>query len=226
MRIGVIVAMDKEMELLLDEIDNASRVLDNNMTFVIGKIGGIDVVAMKCGIGKVNAAVGTTLMVSKFAPDAVINTGVAGAGDSSLAMGDVVVGERVAYHDVWCGPETELGRIQGLPHYFEADKKLVDGVPDEAGIHKGLICSGDWFVDTTERALAIKRDYPDVLALDMESGSIAQVCHVMHVPFMSLRVISDSPMASHDNTLDYTAFWQDAPRHTFAILKSILSSLR
>ena len=138
---------------------------------------------------------------------------------------DVVAGARVAYHDVWCGPESELGQVQGLPLYFEGASRLLDLVPEREGIHKGLICSGDQFIDKLEDIKRIKRSFPDALAVDMESGAISQVCYLNKVPFLALRVISDSPGASHDNTKQYLDFWTDAPQETFMLLKDIIKRL-
>jgi adenosylhomocysteine nucleosidase len=180
---------------------------------------------MQCGIGKVNAAMGTLMLVNHFAPNYVINSGVAGGADSSVNVMDVVAGARVAYHDVWCGPESEVGRVQGLPLYFEGANRLLELLPEHDDIHKGLICSGDQFIDKMEDVNRIKGNFPEVLAVDMESGAIAQVCHLTQVPFMALRVISDSPGASHDNTRQYLDFWDDAPRETFTIVKDIITKL-
>ena len=224
-RIAILVAMEKELALVRHLLNSAVEERLASRPVLRGRVGNVEVVAMQCGIGKVNAAVGATMLINRYAPDALINTGVAGAGDPTVAVGDVVVGERVAYHDVWCGPESEFNAVQGLPHYYQADEQLLAAVPGGDDVHRGLICSGDWFVDTMERAQAIKDVYPDVLAVDMESGSLAQTCHVLGVPFLSMRVISDSPMASHDNTKDYTNFWDDAPRQTFAMLKTLLEGL-
>lgn len=226
MTIGIIVAMDKEMALLRNIINDPVEEHAAGKTFISGNIGTTHIVAMQCGIGKVNAAIGGTLLITRYAPDAVINTGVAGAGDARVAVGDVVVGERVAYHDVWCGPESVFNAVQGLPLYYSGAESLLNALPQNNHIHRGLICSGDWFVDTIERASAIKEAYPDVLAVDMESGALAQTCHVLGVPFLSLRVISDSPLASHDNTADYTSFWDDAPQHTFDIVRAMLAVSR
>ena len=225
MKIGIIVAMHKELELLLPLLHDSEESRMGGCEFHRGKVGRHDVIAMQCGIGKVNAAMGTLTLVNAFLPDFVINSGVAGGADKSVNVMDVVVGERVAYHDVWCGPESELGRVQGLPLYFEGAKKLLDLLPKRDDIHKGLICSGDQFIDKMEDVNRIKGNFHDALAVDMESGAIAQVCHLCKVPFMAMRVISDSPGASHDNTRQYMDFWNDAPQETFMLLKDIISRL-
>lgn len=225
MKIGIIVAMHKELELLLPLLQNSEESRMGGCEFHRGKVGRHDVIAMQCGIGKVNAAIGTLTLVNSFLPDFVINSGVAGGADKSISVMDVVAGARVAYHDVWCGPESELGQVQGLPLYFEGAKRLLDLVPNREGIHKGLICSGDQFIDTLDAVSRIKGNFPEALAVDMESGAIAQVCHLNKVPFLALRVISDSPGASHDNTRQYLDFWNDAPQETFNLVKDIITRL-
>ena len=225
MKIGIIVAMHKELELLLPLLQNSEESRMGGCEFHRGKVGRHDVIAMQCGIGKVNAAIGTLTLVNSFLPDFVINSGVAGGADQSISVMDVVAGARVAYHDVWCGPESEQGQVQGLPLYFEGAKRLLDLVPDREGIHKGLICSGDQFIDTLDAVSRIKGNFPEALAVDMESGAIAQVCHLNKVPFLALRVISDSPGASHDNTRQYLDFWADAPQETFNLVKDIITRL-
>ena len=225
MKIGIIVAMHKELELLLPLLQNSEESRMGGCEFHRGKVGRHDVIAMQCGIGKVNAAIGTLTLVNSFLPDFVINSGVAGGADSTVNVMDVVAGARVAYHDVWCGPESELGQVQGLPLYFKGAHRLLDLVPDREGIHKGLICSGDQFIDTIDAVKRIKGNFPDVMAVDMESGAIAQVCHLNKVPFLALRVISDSPGASHDNTRQYLDFWTDAPQETFNLVKDIITRL-
>ena len=225
MRIGIIVAMAKELELLLPLLQDSEESRMGGFVFHRGKMGRHDVMVMQCGIGKVNAAMGALMLVNNFTPNYVINSGVAGGADVSVNVMDVVAGARVAYHDVWCGPESEVGQVQGLPLYFEGAKRLLDLVPERDSIHKGLICSGDQFIDTMDAVNRIKGDFPDALAVDMESGAIAQVCHLNNVPFLALRVISDSPGASHDNTKQYLDFWTDAPRESFALLKDMIKRL-
>ncbi|MBO6251175.1 MAG: 5'-methylthioadenosine/adenosylhomocysteine nucleosidase [Muribaculaceae bacterium] len=225
MKIGVIVALSKELDLLLPLLENHDVVEADDYVFHCGTMGRHTIVAMQCGIGKVNAAVGTASMLGHFKPDAVVNTGVAGAADAQVNVMDVVVGERVAYHDVWCGPESEWGAVQGLPLYYEGSRSLLSAIQPDESTKRGLIASGDQFIDTLAKIQEIKSHFPDALAVDMESGAIAQVCHLRHVPFLSVRVISDSPGAGHDNTKQYTDFWEDAPEHTFELLRNILKTL-
>ncbi|MBQ6080224.1 MAG: 5'-methylthioadenosine/adenosylhomocysteine nucleosidase [Muribaculaceae bacterium] len=225
MKIGIIVAMRKELDLLLPLLQNSEESRMSGFEFHRGKVGRHDVMVMQCGIGKVNAAMGALMLVNNFSPNYVINTGVAGGADKSVNVMDMVAGARVAYHDVWCGPESELGQVQGLPLYFEGAERLLELLPERDDIHKGLICSGDQFIDTMEQVERIKGNFPDALAVDMESGAIAQVCYLNKVPFLALRVISDSPGASHDNTRQYLDFWNDAPQETFLQLQDMINKL-
>lgn len=225
MKIGIIVAMHKELELLLPLLQESEKSRMGGFVFYRGRVGRHDVIAMQCGIGKVNAAMGTLTLVNAFLPDFVINSGVAGGADLAVSVMDVVAGDRVAYHDVWCGPESLVGQVQGLPLYFEGASRLLELLPERDDIHKGLICSGDQFIDKKEDVERIKGNFPDALAVDMESGAIAQVCCLCNVPFLALRVISDSPGASHDNTKQYLDFWNDAPQETFMLLKEIIKGL-
>ena len=222
MKIGIIVAMRKELALLLPLLSNPSSESHDGLEFHTGTIGSNQVIAMQCGIAKVNAAIGTVTLINHYAPSLIINSGVAGGTDKSVNVMDIVVGSRVAYHDVWCGPESTYGAVQGLPLYYEADKHASQLVANDKTVKKGLIVSGDQFVDSIEQVKIIKSHFPDALAVDMESGAIAQVCELRNVPFMSMRVISDSPGASHDNTKQYNDFWDAPPAATFNVLHNLL----
>lgn len=226
MKIGIIVAMGKELKLLLPLIESHSIITLNDIEFHVGKIGRHEVTAMQCGIGKVNAAIGTMTMVENFHPDLVINTGVAGGAGSAAGILDVVVAERIAYHDVWCGPGTEWGDAAGCPRFFES-AQAITSLPCLNGNEKikhGLICSGDIFISKAEEVERIRSLYPDVMAVDMESASIAQVCYLKNVPFFCARVISDTP-GGEDNIAQYENFWDDAPKHTFETLKNVISNI-
>ena len=226
MTIGIIVAMRKELDLLLHLLNNTSETVVDGFTFYQGTIGMNPVVAMQCGIGKVNAAMGALTLINRFEPHRVINTGVAGGADKCVKVMDIVAARHVSYHDVWCGPESPLGQVQGLPLHYDAAPDLLAMVPSRNDIKVGLTCSGDQFIDSLEKVQAIKANFPEALAVDMESAAIAQVCYVRKVGFMSLRVISDSPGASNDNTQQYLDFWTEAPQHTFEVLIQIIQHIK
>ncbi len=225
MNIGIIVAMSKELNLLLPLLNDPKQTKVDNFIFHSGSIGNNQIIAMQCGIGKVNAALGALTLIKNFNVDLIINSGVAGGGDSSVNVMDIIVGEKVAYHDVYCGPESTLGAVQGLPLYYEGSKSIISKMAFDESIKLGLICSGDQFIDTIEQVKRIKNMFPEVLAVDMESAAIAQTCHLYDTPFLSMRVISDSPGANHDNAKQYENFWEQAPEHTFNVLHKLILNI-
>ncbi len=222
MKIAIIAAMSKELALLLPLIESASTVTANGFTFHTGRIGRHEVIAVECGIGKVNAAVGTLTLIDCFHPDLVINTGVAGGTGNGASILDVIIADRIGYHDVWCGPGTVPGQAAGCPATF--DCPLPDSFFEGMNVKRGLVASGDIFVSRPEEVEKILGIWPDAKAVDMESAAIAQVCHLKSVPFVCIRVISDTPGAA-DNIAQYENFWSDAPAHTFATLTSIIERL-
>lgn len=214
--------MSKELALLLHNIEDESRVTVNNRNFYIGRIGRHEVVLAQCGIGKVNAAVGTLTLIENFHPSLIINTGVAGGTGAGARVMDVVAATAVGYHDVWCGPDTEWGQAADCPRLFECP------LPDDAfhglALKRGLIASGDIFVSDAATVERILKVYPEAVAVDMESAAVAQVCYLKDVPCVVLRVISDTPGAA-DNVAQYANFWDTAPTCTFEAVGALLGKL-
>lgn len=229
MTIAIINAMHKEHEQLVALLDDVNTVQNDYFSFVEGTLNGHRLVLMESGIGKVNAAIGAVELIKHCQPQALINTGVAGGIDAQLSVMDVVAGQRVAYHDVDCGPESELGQVQGLPLYYEGDKALLKAAqtiqtPEGTQLHSGLICSGDQFITDRAQLQKIKDRYPDGLAVDMESGALAQVCYLYKVPFLSFRIISDTPGAdNHFN--QYQNFWGTMADRSFGVTKALLQAI-
>ncbi|MDE5919628.1 MAG: 5'-methylthioadenosine/S-adenosylhomocysteine nucleosidase, partial [Duncaniella sp.] len=159
-------------------------------------------------------------------PDLVINTGVAG-GTGAARVLDVVVADRVAYHDVWCGPGTLPGQAAGCPSQFPGAPCVLamQTLRDRPEVKFGLVASGDVFVDSPETVTRILTMYPDAVGVDMESGALAQTCHKAGVPFICLRVISDTPGQVADNGAQYESFWTAAPREAFELVKQIIAGL-
>ncbi|MDE6342768.1 MAG: 5'-methylthioadenosine/S-adenosylhomocysteine nucleosidase, partial [Muribaculaceae bacterium] len=177
--------------------------------------------------GKVNDALNAFRLIEDFNPDLVINSGVAGGADASMRVGSVLVAEEAAYHDVWCGPGTEWGQMDGMPRRFRLDPRVVEAcrkLDDIKDMRFGLICSGDRFVSRAEEVEQIKKVYPDALACDMESAAIAHVCRDCDVPFAVIRVVSDTP-GQADNISQYKNFWKEAPEKTFHAVSAVIGSL-
>ena len=191
-----------------------------------------DVLVQKCGIGKVNAALGAQRMINEFHPDCIISSGCAGGNGDDINIQDVVVSAELCYHDVYCGTAidntTIYGQVQGLPARYPADPYLlrksselkVEGLE----IHPGLIVTGDWFVDSREKMREIIGHFPDAKAVDMESCAIAQTCYINKVPFISFRVISDSPLRDTDAS-QYHNFWDTIAEHSFQVTRTFVESL-
>ena len=161
-------------------------------------------VLWQCGIGKVNAAVGTMMLIQQHRPDCILSTGLAGGIDDSLQVMDVVVGAQTAYHDVYCGMGNEPGQVQGLPR---------------------LMCTGDQFITDRTRQAAIKAMYPDGLACEMESAAIAHTCFLQKVPFLSIRVISDTPGNTDDHQQQWDDFLNSMTDRSFRFVRSFLEHL-
>ncbi len=212
MKIGILTAMESEYKQFVSLQSEGLK--DRN------------IVVRKCGIGKVNAAVTTFDFIKQENPDIIFSTGVAGGCGEDIEIMDVVFAESVSYHDVWCGKPNAKGQIQGLPEEFFAPKEIVSSIKqlNIPNVKFGKTVSGDWFVDTVEKMREIKNNFPDALAVDMESAAIAQVCHIMQIPFISLRIISDIPL-KENNHQQYKDFWKNIAENSFETAKQIILSI-
>ena len=213
MKIGIIVAMDKELRQL------QSLFTDGN------------VMVQKCGIGKVNAALGAQRMINEIHPDIIISSGCAGGNGDDIQIQDVVVSAQLTYHDVYCGKAiddtTIYGQVQGLPARYETSPELLAKATTlDCGvkIHPGLIVTGDWFVDSKEKMREIIAHFPEAKAVDMESCAIAQTCYLNQTPFISFRVVSDIPLRDTDAS-QYHHFWDSIAEHSFQTTKHFVDSL-
>ena len=226
MKIAILVAMDKELALVKSLLQNIEeKKIGDNITVFHGSIASHDIYLSKCGIGKVNSALNTYRIIEAVSPELVINTGV--AGGAGVPVGTVLIADRVAYDDVWCGPSTDYGQADGCPLFFTPAPeviKLASSLYKTEGYHYGLICSGDKFISTAEEIAFIRSHFPDVAAVDMESASIAQTCWLSKVPFNIIRVVSDTP-GEGENIAQYESFWTEAPQKTFAVVKTIIEQL-
>ncbi len=209
MKIGVIVAMDKELKQLQQLFSSEN------------------IIIQKSGIGKVNAAILTVEMIKQYKPDVIISSGCAGGNGDDINVQDVVVSSQLTYHDVYCGTAidntTQYGQVQGLPARYEADSTLLEKAL-KTGAKPGLIVTGDWFVDSKEKMREIISHFPEAKAVDMESAAIAQACYIYKVPFISFRVISDIPLRDTDAS-QYHDFWNTIADNSFHVTKTFIESL-
>lgn len=229
MTIGILTAMQSEHDLLAALIENKTTTQINNFSYLHGTMGAHQIILMQCGIGKVNATIGTTELIRNYAPQYIISTGVAGGIDECLGVMDVVVSKQTVYHDVWCGMGCEHGQIQGLPTFFDANEKLVNAAASlndkqPTKIHCGLICTGDQFITSQEELDTIKKNFPAGLAVDMESCAIAHTCYIYNVPFVSFRIISDTPGVK-EHIQQYEDFWGEMASRSFQVTKHFLEAI-
>ena len=214
MKIGIIVAMDKELRQLQQLFSDGNVRVE------------------KCGIGKVNAALGAQRMINEFHPDCIISSGCAGGNGDDINVQDVVISAELCYHDVYCGraidDTTIYGQVQGLPARFQADpyllNKAINLQTTDIALHPGLIVTGDWFVDSKDKMREIVGHFPEAKAVDMESCAIAQTCYINKVPFISFRIISDIPLRD-TNASQYHNFWENMAERSFQVTKRFVESL-
>lgn len=228
-RIGLLVAMDSEFDLARGLLGDASEIRLGSRRGLTGAIGDKETVLLKTGIGKVNAACTALELMDGWHPDAIINTGVAGGIDRCLSVGDIVVGTATCYHDFYAGEVTDHLKELGFPDPLPAHSGLLDPLRRAAsglgdGVKFGLICTGDQFITNNDALKVIKGKRPDGLAVDMESNAVAHACFTRGLPFVSFRVISDTPWVN-DQAAQYARFWEEAPQKNFRLLRGLIGLL-
>lgn len=229
MKIGIIGAMEQEVATLREKIEGCQTLSLAGCEIYTGKMNGVDVALLKSGIGKVAAAIGTTLLLEHCKPDVVINTGSAGGLDPRLNVGDIVVSTEVRYHDADVtafGYET--GQMAQCPPAFIADAKLIETTEKcvkalDMNAVRGLICSGDAFINGAEPLARIKATFPTVAAVEMEAAAIGHVCYQFNVPFVVVRAISD--VADKESHTSFDEFLPVAARQSSLMVAAIVTAL-
>ena len=226
---GIIGAVDMEVDSLKREVRNAKTTSIAGMEFCEGLLDGVDVVIVKCGMGKVNAGTCAQLLINVFGAKRIINTGVAGSLDASINIGDIVVSKDVVQHDFDLTP---LGYAPGelfgigspsLPADANMCKSAVKAVrkcAPEVKVFEGRVCTGDQFISTKEQKSAIVAKFGG-LCCEMEGGAIAQICYQNKIPFVIIRAISDK--ADGSAKMDYATFEQGAAIRCAAITRYMIS---
>lgn len=229
--IGIIGAMEEEVSQLVNKMTNIEKTEIAGMIFNKGLINNKELVVVKSGIGKVNAAMCTQILATYFKVDTVINTGVAGSLRNEINIGDVVVSIDALQHDM---DATGFGYKPGViprmkTSIFEADKKLIDAaeaackkaVP-EIGVFRGRVVSGDQFI--TDKAVKERLiDLFDGSCTEMEGAAIAQAAYLNEIPFLIIRAISDK--ADDSATMDYGEFERKAIDNSVAMLCEMLETI-
>jgi adenosylhomocysteine nucleosidase len=232
--IGIIGAMEEEIAILREGIENRKMETDSVFEFTTGRLEGKDVVLLRGGIGKVNAAVGCVLLIRRYSPALVINTGSAGGIDPSLSFGDAIISEGLTQHDV---DVTAFGYAPGqiprMPAVFAVPEDLVlaaeravdelkgEGLLPETFNHvRGLIGSGDVFMHDEERIRRVRELFPSMRAAEMEAAAIAQTCYLFSIPGLFIRAVSD--IAGKESSVKFDEFLPIASRHSGEIVRRIV----
>ncbi|MDY0927348.1 5'-methylthioadenosine/S-adenosylhomocysteine nucleosidase [Pantoea trifolii] len=229
MKVGIIGAMEQEVTLLRDKIENRQTLTLAGCEIYNGTLNGVEVALLKSGIGKVAAALGTTLLLELCKPDVVINTGSAGGLAPTLKVGDIVVSDEVRYHDADVTAfGYEPGQMAGCPAAFVADDKLIAAaelVIKQLDLNavRGLVVSGDAFINGAAPLASIRTTFPQAIAVEMEATAIGHVCHQFKVPFVVVRAISD--VADQESHLSFDEFLSVAAKQSSLMVENLLVQL-
>ncbi|MDU2687041.1 5'-methylthioadenosine/adenosylhomocysteine nucleosidase [Paeniclostridium sordellii] len=230
-KIAIIGAMDEEVDILRDVMDIEETIEKASLKFYVGKLEGKEVVLVRCGIGKVNAALCAQILISEFKVDAIVNTGVAGALNNELDVYDIVISTDAIQHDF---DTTVFGDKKGMiprmdNSIFVADEKLINAAyessKEEIRTHKvlkGRVLSGDIFISDKELKDELVKEF-DGYCGEMEGAAIAHVCYVNHTPFVVIRAMSDKADGSADVT--YEEFVGQAAHNSKDIVLRMLKNL-
>lgn len=232
MKIGIIAAMEEELQELRKRLSAPQETCYGQFRYYTGQLCGHDAALLLCGIGKVNAAVGATLLIDKFRPDYVINTGVAGGfPPEKLKIGDIVISSEVRHHDADATIfNYEYGQIPRMPAAYYPDAHLLalasEPLPDacEVKVLQGQIMSGDSFIHHQRQIADIQEKFPSVMAVEMEGAAIAQTCYLFETPFLIIRSISDLVAADESHEV-YKLSMPAAARHSVTLVLNLLARL-
>ena len=229
MKIGIIAAMEEELKLLVENLEDKSQETVLSNVYYSGRYGEHELVLVQSGVGKVMSAMSVAILVESFKVDAIINTGSAGAVATGLNVGDVVVADTLVYHDVdLTAFGYDYGQMSMQPLYFHSDKTFVSTfeavLSKEEMISKvGLIATGASFIAGQEKIDVIKGHFPQVLAVEMEGAAIAQAAQATGKPFVVVRAMSDT--AAHDANITFDEFIIEAGKRSAQVLMAFLKAL-
>lgn len=229
MKIGIIAAMEEELKLLVENLEDKSQETVLSNVYYSGRYGEHELVLVQSGVGKVMSAMSVAILVESFKVDAIINTGSAGAVATGLNVGDDVVADTLVYHDVdLTAFGYDHGQMSMQPLYFHSDKTFVSTFEavlskEEMTSKVGLIATGDSFIAGQEKIDVIKGHFPQVLAVEMEGAAIAQAAQATGKPFVVVRAMSDT--AAHDANITFDEFIIEAGKRSAQVLMAFLKAL-
>ena len=217
--VAIIGAMEQEITLLQSRIAQPQHEKIAHVAITRGTLAGKPILLAQSGIGKVNAAITTTILLEKYQAACVINTGSAGGLQGGMKQGDVVVGIQTAHHDADATAfDYVIGQLPQMPARYDSDATLVEHAAraavafDGAAIHRGLIVSGDQFINHPDKIARIRAHFPDALAVEMEAAAIAQTCYQFARPCVIIRALSD--LADGEAEYSFETFLQMAATHS------------
>lgn len=229
--IGIIGAMDEEVSILKGKLKNIKIVEKASMEFFVGTMFGKDVVVVKSGIGKVNMAICSQILIDNFSVDVLINTGVAGSLRNEINIGDIVVSVDALQHDVDCSvfgdpigtiPRMDCSTFVANEHLVELAKCSCEKVNTDINVHLGRVVSGDQFISDSEKKQMLISNF-DGYCAEMEGASMAHVAYLNRVPFVIIRAISDK--ADNSAEMNYAEFEEQAIKHTVKLVSEIVEQI-
>jgi len=230
MKAGIIGAMEPEVAILKAKLTNPTTTEHAGYVFHQGQLNGHDVVIVQSGIGKVASALATALLIDKFNPDYVVNTGSAGGFEQSLKVGDIVISSEVRYHDVNVTAfGYEIGQLPANPAAYIPHSVLVEsakqGISALNNIQTlvGLITTGDTFMTAEDDIAKARANFPTMVAVEMEGAAIAQTCHQFNVPFVVIRSMSD--IAGKESPTSFEAYLETASVNSSQLVMNMLDNL-
>ena len=226
MIIGIIAAMEPEIQFTISSLKDKKEHLISNITFYEGTIGNHKVIVSLSGIGKVNSAINTTLLINNFKPDVIINSGIAG-GSKELSTFDFVIADKLTYSDFDCQVfNYEFGQVPQMPLYYFSDSKLKEKL--EAYLTSKNISFKNSIVLTADSfrlsASEIKNNVSTSFATEMEGTSIAQTCFKLNTPFLSFRIISDI-LDSENHIEEYNEFEKKSAQLSSEVIVNFIQTL-
>lgn len=223
--IGIIVAMDIELENIIKNVNNLEQLTINKYSFYTGEIDNKKVVLAKSGIGKVNAAIVTQILINFFDPSYIIHTGIAGSLDNNIKPLSVVLGEKIKYHDV---RKEQLLNSMPYKEYFSSDEYLLKKTIEvcneyEIPFNLGCILTGDDFIDDTFKKNSILEKYPEGMCVEMEGASVSHSAYISDIPIIVIRCISD--LADDKLEIDYNKFKYEASRISSTVVINLIEKI-
>lgn len=229
MKIGIIGAIKKEIQILQKIIINCVEKKIGNCQIYIGSFKNINIFLIRSGIGKVAASISTTILINLYKPNIIINSGSAGSLNSLLKIGDIIIPNKICYYDVdLVNFGYALGQIPECPKEFLIQKKFFNFIKNISIDFKfqfttGLLITGDSFVRESELIKKLKHQFSSAIAVEMESAAIAQVCHQFNVPLIVIKSISD--LSDKNATLNFKKNISIASFQSSKIVQLILENM-